>query len=75
MRGMGGGTSGSTSNSAVNSAKVGIRVTLALRNDGMSTRVAAIAGGSSYLTTEIAKSGTGGLVFLYGVFGLYTLKK
>ena len=74
MRGMGGGTSGNTSNSAVNSARDGIRVVLALY-DGISTRVTAIAGGSSYLTTEIAKSGTGGLVFLYGVFGLYTLKK
>ena len=35
----------------------------------------AVAGGSNYPTTEIAKSGTGGLVFLYGVFGLYILKK
>jgi hypothetical protein len=33
------------------------------------------ARGFLYLTTEIAKSGTGGWVFLYGVFGLYTLKK
>jgi hypothetical protein len=63
MRGMGGGTSGNTSNSAVNSAKDGIRVVLALCNDEMSTRVAAIAGGSGYLTTEIAKSGTGGWSF------------
>ena len=63
MRGMGGGTSGSTSNSVVNSAKGGTRVVLALCDDGISTRVTAIAGGSSYLTTEIAKSGTGESVF------------
>lgn len=71
---MGGGISGNALNSAVSSSKDGIQVVLALgelhkREDG--DRVI----GSPYLTTEIAKSGTGGLVFLYGVFGLYTLKK
>ena len=45
MRGMGGETSGSTSNSAVNSAEGSIRVVLALCDDGISTRVTAIAGG------------------------------
>ena len=43
--------------------------------DRISTAVTVIAGGSDYLTTDIAKSGTGGLVFLNAVFGLYTLKK
>ena len=73
-RGMGGGISGSASKSAVNSTKDGIRVVLAL-SELSEHKGNACARGLLYLTTEMAKSGIGGLVFLYGVFGLYTLKK
>ena len=45
------------------------------RYDWISTAVTKVAGEFDHLTTEIAKSGIGGLDFLYGVFGLYTLKK